>query len=286
MRSITKTVFMEDQYLGATLGAINLPHGLVLVDAPPSPEDARAWRAALLNLGASSERILVNLDAHPDRTLGARAMDCTIIAHEKTAHIFRTRPTTFKAQGDDSGADWEAIPGLGNVRWASPEVTFSQQMAIHWGDEPVFLEHHPGPTSGSIWVVYPQEKVVFVGDAVVKNQPPFLAAADLPAWLDSLKLLLSSTYKNWSVVSGRGGLVAVETIKAQKDYLETVQHKLDKLSSKKASQDAVEALVPLLLHPFKIPSSQLQKYTRRLSYGLHHYFARHNRPAGTINNEE
>ena len=62
-----------------TLGVINLPHGLVQMDAPPSPEDARTWRAALLSLGGGSERLLVNLDAHPDRTLGARAMDCTVV---------------------------------------------------------------------------------------------------------------------------------------------------------------------------------------------------------------
>ncbi len=113
MQTIATDVYIENGYPGATLGVINLPHGLVQVDAPPSPEDGRAWRAALMNLGGGSERLLVNLDAHPDRTLGARAMDCTIVAQEKTAHVFRTRPTTFKAQGEETGSDWESIPGLG-----------------------------------------------------------------------------------------------------------------------------------------------------------------------------
>ncbi|MDP2994037.1 MAG: hypothetical protein Q8N46_02825, partial [Anaerolineales bacterium] len=94
MHSIATDIYIDDQYPGATLGVIYLTHGLIQIDAPPSPEDGRAWRAALLNLGGGSERLLVNLDAHPDRTLGARAMDCTIVAQEKTAHVFRTRPTT------------------------------------------------------------------------------------------------------------------------------------------------------------------------------------------------
>ena len=63
MQAIAKDIYIEDQYLGATLGAINFPHGLLQVDAPPSPEDARTWRAALLNLGGSTERLLVNLDS-------------------------------------------------------------------------------------------------------------------------------------------------------------------------------------------------------------------------------
>ncbi len=286
MRQIATDVYIDDQYPGATLGVINLPHGLIQVDAPPAPEDGRAWRAALLNLGGGAERLLVNLDAHPDRTLGARAMDCTIVAQEKTAHIFRTRPTTFKAQGDETGSDWESIQGLGNIRWVPPEITFSHQMTIHWGDSPVVLEHHPGPTAGSAWVILPEAKVVFVGDAVLKNQPPFLAGADIPVWQDTLKLLLSSAYKNWLVVSGRGGVVAVDTIKGQKDYLDTVMNKMEKLAKKKSTSDAVEHIIPSLLNPFKIHANQVQKYTRRLRYGLHHYYARHYRSTGSGSGEE
>jgi glyoxylase-like metal-dependent hydrolase (beta-lactamase superfamily II) len=286
MQAIATNIYIDHQYPGVTLGAIILPHGLIQVDAPPSPEDGRAWRAALMNLGGSSDRLLVNLDAHPDRTLGARAMDCTIVAQEKTAHVFRTRPTAFKAQGDETGSDWESIPGLGNIRWASPEITFSHQMTIHWGDSPVLLEHHPGPATGATWVILPDAKVVFVGDLVLKNQPPFLAGADLPIWLDALKLLLSPAYRNWLVVSGRSGVVASDVIRAQKDYIESVLNKVEKLAQKKYTPEAVENLITPLLRPFKMPASQTQKYTRRLRYGLHHYYARHYRSSGSGGGEE
>jgi glyoxylase-like metal-dependent hydrolase (beta-lactamase superfamily II) len=286
MQSITDDIYVEDQYPGATLGVINMPHGLIQVDAPPSLEDGRAWRAALLNLGGGSERLLVNLDAHPDRTLGARAMDCTVVAQEKTAHVFRNRPTTFKAVGEETGADWESIPGLGNIRWITPEITFSHQMAIHWGESSVVLEHHPGPTAGAAWVIVPEEKVVFVGDAVLKNQPPFLAGADLPAWMETLKLLLSPAYRNWLVVSGRGGLVAVDWIKAQKDFIDQVTNKIEKLANKKSPPEAVDNLVPRLLNSFKIHSGQQHKYAKRLRYGLHHYYLRHYRPTGSGSGEE
>jgi hypothetical protein len=114
MQSIAKDIYIEDLYPGVTLGVIHHPHGLIQIDAPPSPEDGRAWRAALMNLGGGSDRLLVTLDAHPDRTLGARAMDCTVVAQEKIAHVFRTRPTTFKAQGEETGSEWEALPGMGS----------------------------------------------------------------------------------------------------------------------------------------------------------------------------
>jgi len=287
MQSIAKDIFIETDYPGVTLGVIILTHGLVQIDAPPSPEDARIWRAALLSLGGGSERLLVNLDAHPDRTLGARAMDCTVIAHEKTAQVFRSRPNTFKAQGEDTGADWESIPGLGNIRWILPEITFSHQMSLHWDENaPILLEHHPGPSAGATWAILPEEKVVFVGDAVLRNQPPFLAGADLPAWLETLKLLLSPTYRGWLVVSGRGGLVNAETIRTQRDYLDQVLSKLEKLALKKSSPDAVESLVTPLLSSFKIPTSRHQKYSQRLRYGLYHYYSRHYHLASNASDEE
>ena len=220
MQSIADNVYIEDHYLGVTLGVIQVARGLVQIDAPPSPEDNRSWRAALMSLSGGPERVLVILDAHPDRTLGARAMDCTVIAQEKTAQVFRTRPTTFKAQGTETGADWETIPGLGTVRWAPPEISFTNSLILHWSDAPIVFEHHPGPTSGAMWVLFREQRVVFIGDLVSKNQPPFLAHADLPAWIEALNLLLATEFKGFTFVSGRGGTVSTANIKAQSEFIE------------------------------------------------------------------
>ncbi len=277
MQSIADNVYIEDHYLGVTLGVIQMARGLVQIDAPPSPEDSRSWRAALMSLSGGPERVLVILDAHPDRTLGARAMDCTVIAQEKTAQVFRTRPTTFKAQGTETGADWETIPGLGTVRWAPPELSFTTDLSLHWGEEPVVLEHHPGPTAGASWVILRGQKVAFVGDLVSKGQPPFLAHADLPAWIEGLELLLSPDYKGYTVVSGRGGTVPTAVIKAQLDYIEKVHERLDKMAKRGTSPDATEKLIEPLLTGFKSSAAKHKQYVQRLRYGLRYYYGRHYR---------
>lgn len=283
MQEITKNIFIEDQFLGVTLGVIVTPRGLIQIDAPPSPEDARSWRASLMNLGGGVDRLLINMDAHPDRTLGARAMDCTVVAHEKTAYIFRTRPGTFKAQGEETGADWESIPGLGSVRWAPPEISFLDQLSLHWGDSPVLLEHRPGPSNGSIWVNLPEEKVLFIGDTVMKNQPPFLAGSNLKAWLESLSLLLESDYKGYTFISSRGGVVTTAVIKAQYDFLKHVHDKLNKSTSKKPNPAAVEKMVATLLTWFKAPAARQKQFAQRLRYGLLHYNARqYHTPSSTV----
>jgi len=286
MQEITGNIYIEDQFHGVTLGVIVTPRGLIQIDAPPSPEDVRSWRAALMNLGGGMERALVNLDAHPDRTLGARAMDCIVIAHEKTASTFRTRPNTFKAQGEETGADWESIPGLGSVRWVPPEISFLNQMTLHWGDTPVLLEHHAGPSSGSIWVRMPEEKIVFVGDAVLKNQPPFFAGANLTDWISALEILLSPAFKGYTIISSRGGVVTTNVVKTQLDFIKHVNEKLDKVTTKKTNPAAIEKLVTSLLTWFKAPAARQKQFAQRLRYGLLHYNARPTPVSGSVNENQ
>jgi cyclase len=286
MQEIASNIYIEDQFHGVTLGVIVTPRGLIQIDAPPSSEDARSWRAALMNLGGGMERVLINLDAHPDRTLGARAMDCIVIAHEKTAGTFRTRPNTFKAQGEETGADWESIPGLGSVRWVPPEISFLNQMTLQWGNAPVLLEHHAGPASGSIWVRLPEEKIVFVGDAILKSQPPFFAGANLTDWLSALNLLLGPAFKGYTIVSSRGGVVTTNMVKTQFDFIKHVHDKLEKFTAKKPNPAAIEKLVTSLLTWFKAPAARQKQFAQRLRYGLLHYNSRPSHVSGQFNESQ
>ena len=286
MEAIAKNVYIDDRFLGVTLGVINQPRGLIQIDAPPSPEDGRSWRAAMMGMGNGPERVLINLDAHPDRTLGVRAMDCTVIAHEKTAQAFRNRPNTFKAQGDETGANWEAIPGLGSVRWAPPEISFLDQLTLHWSNTPILLESHPGPTPGAIWVILPSEKVAFVGDAVLKNQPPFLAHADLPVWIEMLKVLLEPEYKGFTIVSGRGGVVTPQVVRHQIEVLKRIYDRVEKIGKKKTTANVTDKIADQLLKGFRAPAARQKQYAHRLRYGLHYYYVRHYQPPSRLTLEE
>jgi cyclase len=286
MEAIAKNDYIEDRFLGVTLGVISQPRGLIQIDAPPSPEDARSWRAAMMGMGSGPERVLINLDAHPDRTLGVRSMDCTVVAHESTAQAFRNRPNTFKAQGEETGANWEAIPGLGSVRWAPPEISFLEQLILHWGETPITLASRPGPTPGAIWVVLPDEKVVFVGDAVLKGQPPFLAHADLPAWIEALRTLQEPEYKGFTVVSGRGGVVTSQVVRNQIEMLKRIHDRMEKIGKKKTTANATDKLADQLVKSFRAPAARQRQYLQRLRYGLRHYYVRHYQPSSRLSVEE
>jgi len=281
MQLIERGIYYEDSFLGVTLGGLVFSHGTIIIDAPLRAEDARSWRSALLNQRGGSNRLLINLDANPDRTLGDRALECTIVAHTKTAQVFRNRPTIFKGQSVESGAAWEAYGDAIGMRWATPDITFTQRMSLHWGGPEVVLEHHPGPTPGATWVVIPEAKVVFVGDAVVMGQPPFLANADLAIWIDALELLISS-FGDYTIISGRGGPATMESIRKQQQYLVKIERKCEQLFEEKSPAEATEKLVPGLLADYSFPPEKREAYTKRLKFGLYQYYNRHYRAANQL----
>jgi glyoxylase-like metal-dependent hydrolase (beta-lactamase superfamily II) len=283
MQEITRGIYYETAYSGVTLGAILLPQGTVMIDAPLRAEDGRTWRAALNYLGGHANRLLINLDAHPDRTLGARVMDCTIIAHQKTAQVFRGRPSVFKGQNAESGSDWETYDEAVGTRWALPDLTFTHELNLYWGPPDLLLEHHPGPTPGAIWVTIPDAKVVFVGDSVLADQPPFLTNADIPAWLEALDFLLAH-YSDYTIVGGRDGLVSSTIVEMLKNNLAHILDILEQAARADISPEATENLIPALLSNLKIPSQIEDQYAQRLRHGLAQYYARHYR-ATEIPNE-
>jgi len=281
MHQIELGIFYEDSYLGVTLGALVFSHGVIVIDSPLRAEDARSWRSSLINQRGGPNRLLVDLDSHPDRTLGTRALECTIVAHQKTAQVFRNRPTVFKGQSVETGAVWETYSDAIGMRWAPPDITFTDRLMLHWGGPEVILEHRPGPTPGSIWIIIPKVGVVFVGDTIVLNQPPFLAQADLDAWLQSLDLL-TKMYRDYVIISGRGGPVAIEDIRKQSSLIKKLIGKMEKLAAVNAFPEATQDLVLSLLPDYASSSKLRDLYVTRLRYGLSQCYARRYRPSSIL----
>jgi len=281
MQQIEQGIYFEDGFLGVTVGALVYPQGVVLIDAPIRPEDTRAWRSAIITGRSSPNRYLISLDAHPDRTRGARALEAVIVAHQKTAQVFRNRPTIFKGQTIETGAAWETFSDAIGMRWGSPDITFSEQMALHLGGPEILLEHHAGPTPGSCWVVIPAARVVFVGDLLVLNQPPFLAQADLPAWIASLDLL-ATDYSNFRIVCGRGGLAHPDDIGRMNAMLKDVLQRMEKLAEKNAPPEAAQEIAAGLAAQVPAAAKLHDLYLTRLRYGLHQCYARRYRPTTVL----
>jgi len=285
MQQIGQGIYYEDSYLGVTVGALVFSHGIISIDAPLRSEDARSWRSVIGNYRGGANRLLVSLDAHPDRTLGTRALECTIVAHQKAAQVFRSRPTIFKGLSVETGAVWETYSDAIGMRWASPDITFTETITLHWGGPEIQLLHQPGPTPGSIWVVIPEAKTVFVGDTIVLNQPPFLAQADFNTWSESLTKLLKD-YSGFQIVCGRGGLASVEDIRALQKQIKDITDGIEKLAARNAAPEATQELVPKLISKYSASGKLRDLYATRLRYGLYQSFVRRFFPTTVIGQPE
>jgi len=272
MKKLKGNIYIENRFSGVSVGAVLLSRGTVLVDAPLKPEDGRAWLSALSDAGAHPRRILVNLDSHPDRSLGAQTLESQVVTQEKSAEHFRNRAAIFKAVRQESGADWEKLEGLGGLRWAMPSLVFSDTMQLHFGNRELRLESRQGASPGASWLVAPDSKILFVGDAVTRKQPPFLALGDIPTWVESLDVLLGKEYKDYRIISGRGGQVKLEDVRTQRRFLKDVESRLERLAKRKANVSEIDKLIPKLMLKYKFPAKLRSAHTQRLSFGLKNYY--------------
>ncbi|GAB4520911.1 MAG: hypothetical protein Fur0018_00940 [Anaerolineales bacterium] len=277
MQILEEGIFYENCYPGVTVGALSLSHGLLLIDAPLRTEDIRNWRSVLHSRG-NNTRLLVSLDAHLDRLLGVRMMEAPVLVHHKTGSTIKKYPSVFKGQSEESGSEWELCAPLGSRRWTSQDFVFTSEVTLHWGGHTVQVLHMPGPMSGACWTVIPDAKIAFIGDAIVQHQPPFLGHAHIPTWLQTLDVLGAPEYKDFTLVSGRGGPVSAQDIQQQYELLAYIHQKMESMAAENASIKTVRALAPELLERIEYPPNRRGFYTMRLEYGLERYYRKHYLP--------
>jgi cyclase len=280
MHEIKPGIYYEETYPGTTIGAILLPRGMIFIDAPLRPEDSHRWKTTLLNRSQGTiHKIVICLDDHPDRTIGAKSLDCPVVTHREAAKTIQDQSAMYRGQIPDSGPSWERYSDSSGMQRMIPDITFTDKMLFHWGDDPVILEHHPGPRPGSSWIILPEQKILFIGDAVVLNSPPFLGKANLEIWIETLDILLQARFRDYVIISGRGGPVTVDDIKELKKSFRKIHRRIDKLANRRASVEDVIALADKFLDEFTFLKRDRGFFLQRLQLGLSQYYLRNYFPS-------
>lgn len=140
------------------------------------------------------------------------------------------------------------------------------------------MEHHPGPRQGSSWLILPEQKVLFLGDAVVVKGPPFLDNAHLPTWIDTLDELLKAKYKEYTLISGRGGPIEIDQVKELKKTFRKIHRRVDKLASRKAAVEDVAELADKYMDEFSFEKRDRDFFLQRLQQGLSQYYQKNYLP--------
>ncbi len=123
------------------------------------------------------------------------------------------------------------------------------------------------------------EKIVFVGDAVLKGQPPFLAHADLPT-VDRIAQAVAGAGISRAIRSSAGA-AALSTSRPcrprsipSSTFMTGLTSSARKSRRARHGQTAEQSCSRISRFPWR----GRRQYLHRLRYGLRHYYVRHYHP--------
>jgi glyoxylase-like metal-dependent hydrolase (beta-lactamase superfamily II) len=266
VRTILSGIYVETAYPAVCVGAVASQGQVLLIDAPLRGDDARDWLNELDEFG--EPRFLAVLDHHPDRVLASRNLDLPRIAHSATSETVAHWSDTYKGAHQPVGSEVDRIKRVTGLNKLTPDLTFSDTLLIHLGDQHVRFVHQPGPTQGAMWAMLEDRHVVFLGDAVTASEPPFLGYADLDAWLDGLDRLRDKVYKDFKLVSGRDGLIDRDAVNNMARFLRKVPIRLARLDGSANLESRAQSAADDLLSDFKVSTGRRDMCRLRLQAGL------------------
>lgn len=271
MKEIAPNIYVSTDYPDVNVGFIVRPAGVIAVDAPTLPQDARAWRRQIAKITDVPILYTVLTDTHPHRLLNAWLFEAPIVAaraaYEQAAdytdgfwrNVVRGITRYYPEAGDD----------LADVRIVLPEILFNNSLTLHKGELDVTVEGIAGSAPGSAWVDLRQEGVLFAGDTVVVGTHPVLEAApDTHAWLNTLTTLRRPRFSKITIVPGRGPLCDPSTTRPLSDYIRLARQRVRSLRKAGRSQGDVLEFVPELLSLFPAPDDEYDRLQRRVKAGL------------------
>ena len=269
MQEITPTVSIQQNALGLYTGIIQTKDGTILIDSPYRTDEPKNWGS---RTGKSEAIFLVLLDTQYDRTLSAKGCDCIVVSQSDYLLPAKPRQQAVKLQEELLGAG-DSHEMIGSTsRPFSPEISFDENMNLFFGGSDVMLEHHPGSNVAGIWAILPKEKVIFVGDSVMVNQPPFMAYSNPAAWAADMKLLASRAYKGYQIVSSRAGLVTQEQVRTMGKLMSFIENSIATLKEKNADLDTYLELIPRILKRIEYSPAEGELFFNRLRWGLTTYY--------------
>jgi cyclase len=185
MQQITTNVFVENKFRGCNTSLVVTSDGVVIIDTPMVPEDAKKWRAEAERHGRI--RYVINTEPHTDHASGNCWFGAPVISHEGTRQelLSATKDTLVDTL---KGMSPESLPLDPAFHYQLPEIVFSQNLTFYLGQHTFHLLNLPGHTASELAVYVPEEKVVFTGDNLNLMMPIFVKSFP-HAWLKSLQRL-------------------------------------------------------------------------------------------------
>jgi glyoxylase-like metal-dependent hydrolase (beta-lactamase superfamily II) len=221
----------------ANVVAHTSPSGVVLVDGGSAAGSDALMKAVVTLPGGAPVRTIFNTHWHPEQ-VGSNELlgksGAAIIAHENT-RLWLTTDVTWSW----SGQRFQRLPKIGQ-----PNKTFYKTGEL---DSGIRYGHIPDAahTDGDLYVHFPQQNVLAVGDAMSGDGWPVVDWAT-GGWIGGivggLQRLQALANEETRIVPGRGPVLSLTDLKSQSQMYATIYERLTTLLNKgRGPSEAVEA---------------------------------------------
>jgi len=270
IREIAPDVFVETEYHGANVGFVLSGEGVILVDSPMLPKQARHWLKEIRKRTGEPVRYIINTDHHRAHIVGNQYFPgANVIAHENAwkemrsyGDSFRTRLLNmYRDRMPDAVAEWEE-----SLQIVKPHITFTNRSVMFKGDKEIHLITVGGHTPATSVVYLPHERLLFAGDVVVTNRPPFLSQGNTKEWLEALTYLRKLRYD--ILIPGHGELTGKEATQKMSEYLRMIRRRVRTAYQSGLSKGDTARSLSHLVRFWPIPPFEKPKADRRFKSGL------------------
>lgn len=268
MQQIAERVYVEMAYYGGNIGCVVTDQGLILIDTPMLPRDARHWRDQIAQLTSLPVLCLINTDYCENRILGNAFFETPVVAHELTWEAVSGYGDAFRQQMANllEPIDVEAAAEMSELKVVRPQITFTERMLFEKGTPLVRLIHLGGHTPATIAVYVPDEKILFVGDNVMVDTLPLLTRADTKQWLQALTTIRKMRVE--TLVPGHGPLCDTSATQPLSEYIRLIRDMVRRHFQAGRSKSELSSLVSRLTDAYPIPKEGQEGLRSRIKTNL------------------
>lgn len=221
---------------GGNIIVFNGKSGKLMIDSGIAVSQPRV-EAALARTGPGKIKYLINTHHHWDHTDGnswVAKTGATIIAHRNTL-----KHDSVDVHVDDWDVTFKALPPD-----ARPSVLVDREKTLDFDGNKVVIEHFAGGhTDSDLWVWFPRQDVIAVGDVFWNGMYPFIDTQyggdidDNILWVDKV---LAKVGPNTIIIPGHG---AVADRAALAEYRSMLVGVRDKVAALKKEGKSVEQII-------------------------------------------
>jgi cyclase len=238
---ITTTQLGENLYLlsGAGCNSVARPgaEGVVMVDGGLAQNAAALAQAVAALPNSGPVRTLFNTHWHPEQTGSNEQLGmagATMIAHENT-RLWLTQNITWPWNGQK----FKKLPKI-----AQPNKTFYENGTLDSGIRYGYISD-AAHTDGDLYVYFPQQNVLAVGDAAYGQGWPVVdwwTGGWIGGMVGGLQRIQIVANRDTRIVPAQGPVLSFADITAQLDMYGTINDRLNQMLNKgRGPSEAVEA---------------------------------------------